>query len=387
MNDKAELMAIVLTSEAVLAQRPSFPNGVEFLVDNRAVCDLCAFIAVGGPVSPTVAHCSYYRRFHAVVTTIGTQGFFSFSWVPSHTGTEAITSGKLTKVQQDLNGFADQQATIGKRAIRPPQSIIDAAYRRIKLTVLVQKLLIEVHWARKEKEAGVSAHRLKTKAIEAKAARKVALTPSLLSVQLVRPSYCYHPGVDLVTIENLGERLQRVSIPFSSRREARPLEAIKWYWSQLKWPRIKAPLNRGASWLELYLDFVAATGIRVIGSSHSLRTKLEAGKDAFSSLSRVLWQGISPDPLFFGEVGKGTSLAPFGISNELRGISTAPLFLAPHIWVPFVLARTRDAPLPRDELCSSPLSSLPSSSPPLFSPLQDSFLRLFPPPPIGVPPS
>ena len=387
MNDKAELMAIVLTSEAILDQLPSFPNGVEFFVDNRAVCDLCASIAAGGPVSPTVAHCSYYRRFHNVVTTIDVRGFFCFTWVPSHTGSEAVLSGKLTKIQQDLNGFADQQATIAKRTIRPPQSIIDAAKRRIKLTVLVQKLLIEVHCARKEKEAGIIAHRLKTKAIEARCARKVALTPSLLSVQLVRPAYCFHPGVGLYQIHGLGERLRGVSIPFSSRRDGRPLEAIKWYWSQLKWPRTKAPLNRGASWLELYLDFVAATGIRVIGSSHSLRTKLEAGKDAFSSLSRVLWQGISPDPLFPGVVGKGTSLAPFGISNELRGISTAPFFLATHIWVPFVLARTRDAPLPRDELCSSLLSSLPSSSPPLFSPLQDSFLRLFLPTPIGVSPS
>ena len=121
----------------------------------------------------------------------------------------------------------------------------------------------------------------------------------------------------------------------------------------------------------------------MIGSSHSLRTKLDDGKDAFSSLSRVLWQGISPDPLFPGEVGKGTSLAPFGIVNELRGISTAPLFLAAHNWVPFVLERARDAPLPRVELGSSPLSSLPSLPSPLFAPLQDCFLKLFPSPPTG----
>ena len=214
-------------------------------------------------------------------------------------------------------------------------------------------------------------------------ARATVLAPSLLQIQLVRPTYCYCSGVNLCPVPNLWARLKHVSISSYSRKEARPLEAIKWYWSQLKWPTTKAPLNRGASWLELYLDFVASTGIRVLGSSHSLRTRLDIGKDAFSSLSRVLWQGISPDPLFPGEVGKGTSLAPFGIANELRGVSIAPQFLAAHVWLPFVLARTKDAPVPWGELGSSPLSLLPVLSSPLFSPIRDSFIKLFPSPPIG----
>ncbi len=82
-------------------------------------------------------------------------------------------------------------------------------------------------------------------------------------------------------------------------------------------------------------------------------------------------------------MGTGSSLAPFGITNDLRGISIATQFLAAHVWLPFVLTRAKDAPAPWVELGSSPLSLLPVLSSSLFAPIQDSFIKLFPSPPIG----
>ncbi len=73
-----------------------------------------------------------------------------------------------------------------------------------------------------------------------------------------------------------------------SKRNYRPLEAVKWYWSQLTWPDVPSDANRGATWLELYLDFVASTGISVIGSYHSLNTSFKLAKGAFSSLTAFL---------------------------------------------------------------------------------------------------
>ncbi len=53
------------------------------------------------------------------------------------------------------------------------------------------------------------------------------------------------------------------------KRNNRPLEAIERYWSQLSWLVHLANANNSATWLELYLDFVAATGVSVVGSSQS----------------------------------------------------------------------------------------------------------------------
>ncbi len=81
-----------------------------------------------------------------------------------------------------------------------------------------------------------------------------------------------------------------------AKRNNRPLEAMKWYWKQLHWPSSPSESNRGVSWFELYVNFVAATGICAVGSSHSSRSSPKLSKDALSSLSVFLEarSGISP---------------------------------------------------------------------------------------------
>ena len=49
MNDRAELVALVLAAEAIELQAECFPSGVEFVVDNMSVCDACRSISSGVP--------------------------------------------------------------------------------------------------------------------------------------------------------------------------------------------------------------------------------------------------------------------------------------------------------------------------------------------------
>ena len=58
MNDKAELIAVVLAAEAVEAQAQLFPNGVEIVIDNQA----CQALASGNKIRPSTAHYPTYRR-------------------------------------------------------------------------------------------------------------------------------------------------------------------------------------------------------------------------------------------------------------------------------------------------------------------------------------
>jgi len=178
---------------------------------------------------------------------------------------------------------------------------------------------------------------------------------------------------------NFNRTFDQVVFDLKSKRNSRPLEAMKWYWKQLQWPSVPSPSNRGATWLELYLDFAAATGIRTVGVSHSSRSSLKLSKDAFSSLTSFLEarSGISP---FKGKRANVTSLGPFGIRHGLAGVSIAPKFLCLEVWLPFLHARCKDQADPSLSLSSTQVGSLPVSSPLLFSPVREGFSRLFPPP-------
>ncbi len=56
MNDRAELVAVVLAAEAIEVWLDAFPKGVEFVIDNLTVRDTCRDIACGSPVKSTLAH-------------------------------------------------------------------------------------------------------------------------------------------------------------------------------------------------------------------------------------------------------------------------------------------------------------------------------------------
>jgi hypothetical protein len=79
MSDKAELIAVVLAAEAIELQADAFPDGVEFVIDNQAVCFACGTLASGGKLRTSTAHYPTYRRLERVITKIGRPGFCRFS--------------------------------------------------------------------------------------------------------------------------------------------------------------------------------------------------------------------------------------------------------------------------------------------------------------------
>ncbi len=68
MNDKAELISVVLAAEAIEAQAEMFPNGVESIIDNQVVCFACQALASGVKLRPSTAHYPAYRRLWSGAT-------------------------------------------------------------------------------------------------------------------------------------------------------------------------------------------------------------------------------------------------------------------------------------------------------------------------------
>ncbi len=67
MNDKPELIAIVLALEAMQGQANLFPNGVQMIIDNQFVCFACQALASGINLCPSTAHYPTFRRLQRVI--------------------------------------------------------------------------------------------------------------------------------------------------------------------------------------------------------------------------------------------------------------------------------------------------------------------------------
>ncbi len=367
INDKAELIAVVLAAEALQEQVELFPQGIEFIIDNQFVCFACQALATGGTLRTSTAHYPTFRRLQRVIRDIGVRDFFAFRWVPSHTKEgDGHDEELISADDRHLNEGADALASRGKELNRPPQSLIDGVRLRVKLTEALQTMLVTIHIQRKHlEEKRVAGLKQSCSVIKAGNVRP----PPLLSLEEVRlkiPSYAYSSG-SIFSKVSFNRAFDQVVFDLRSKRNSRPLEAMPWYWKQLQWPSIPSPSNRGATWLELYLDFAAATGIRTVGVSHSSRSTLKLSKDAFSSLTSFLEarSGVSP---FKGKRANVTSLGPFGCRHGLAGVSIAPRFLCLEVWLPFLRWISSC-------LLSSPLLSCSGG---VFPPL---------PVPLGLPPS
>ena len=381
MNDKAELVAATLAIEAALDQPLAFDKGIEIVIDNKAVCDTCCSIAEGKDPRPTLAHVVWYRRVRTAVALLHSSNrAVRFTWVPSHTTPADVASGRITHVQRLLNVGADRLASIGKSNNAPPIDVVNAASRRKKVVDELQSMLVKIHMLRKQKEeARIKALLTSQKILKAPCPFRVLVNPSLQQIKALVPNFCLDPGFPLSPVPNLTGKLARVHLPGSSRTSSQALAAIKWYWAKLAWPSQVDPLNRGASWVEIYLDFACATNQRVIGSTHSPHTSLNDAKGAFSSLARFLKQ--QEDALFPTDFGRVTSLGPFGVRNAVAGLKVAPRFLCPEAWVPLLFSTTKDVGDPLSVLSRVKVSSIPASSSPLYSPLREGFDRLFARPP------
>ena len=159
------------------------------------------------------------------------------------------------------------------------------------------------------------------------------------------------------------------------------MEAIKWYWANLEWPSHPSAQNRGISWTELTLDFIAATDMRFIGQGHDNNTTLDKAKLAFSKISKFLHAKLDRD-LYPSLEGKVTSLGPFGVRNAVEGLKVAPKPMRPVEWLPLLRNTTVGAPVPYVALVQLPLSELRSPFPRPYVPLLEGFRRTFLLPPV-----
>ena len=148
MNDKAELIAVVLAAEALQGQADLFPTGVELLF----VCFACQALASGGIIRPSTAHYPTFRRLQRVINDLG-GNFFAFRWMPSHTKPgDGHDEELVSPDDRHLNEGADALASRGKEIIRPPQHVIEGAKLRVLLTEALQGMLVTIHIMRKKLE-------------------------------------------------------------------------------------------------------------------------------------------------------------------------------------------------------------------------------------------
>ena len=120
------------------------------------------------------------------------------------------------------------------------------------------------------------------------------------------------------------------------------------------------------------MDFVSVTGVRLFNKSHNARTHVATAAEAFGTLSRALSEAAAR-PIFHGEVGRVTSLAPFGPKNAMWGLPVAPFFLRQSVWAPGLAAAIGGASRARD--FAFPVGKLPAPSPLPFNPLATAFER------------
>ena len=371
-NDKAELVAAVLLVEAVSRQVESLGFGILLLIDNKWVCDNIQSILDGNRPSPVVSHWDWWARVYEAAENLPS-GFIECKWVPSHCTDEDVASGKISAVHREMNAGADQMAARGCAMNAPARVDFTAPRRRlIKTLHALQRMIADVLVARKDKEKDWI-----TKAKEAIQSTPVSATPvqqgglsPFMEFRDSFPDYCIMPGGEpfFLQVDDALKNVNPLRAPFPHIA----IDAVKWYWARLAWPAVPSPLNKGATWLELCCDFVAATGVRCFNKSHSSRTHLSTVAEAFAALTRALADEAA-SPIFSGEVGRITPLAPLGPKNAMWGLSVAPFFLRQTSWAPLLASRFAGA---RDARGGGfPVSLIEVPVPCAFNPLGSAFER------------
>ncbi len=175
-------------------------------------------------------------------------------------------------------------------------------------------------------------------------------------------------------MRGLSDRLSALSNLTSTRSSKNAHEAFKWYLTRLKWPSFPSSLNRGVSFLELTFDFVAATGVSLIGATHTRETPMEDVAAAFSQLF-VFFAATAAHPIVPVDKARVTSLAPFGLRNALWGFPVAPALLAADTWTPHVARLVEHAADPSVAVLRSQVGSVPILRPSPFQPLALAFAR------------
>ena len=381
-NDKAELVAAVLAVEAVAHQSSAFPDGVLLYIGNDWVCTNVARVAKGWRPPNSFAHIWWWRRLEVAISLLPPNAVAA-QWVPSHKDFTDVARGTLTADQLRLNSAADSLAEAGRNANAPNPTFQKAMLARKNIIRKIQLTLIEVHLSRKALEASLIAAMVVTDSVI-----PLGLPPvqeaCLLSVRDRVPSYCWASGSGVAVVPGLSSRLFHADLPGDTRTGKAAVAAAKWYFGALRWPAVPSALNRGATWIEITLDFIASTNVRLIGSSHNHKTSLLLASKALRAVVTKL-QLAGAGPLSpFEEIDRCTALLPFGAGRQgWHGFRVAPSFFRQEVWTPLLWEFAQAHVDSSAALNSCPVGRVRSpntvSSPRPFFPLGAAFARLLPP--------
>jgi hypothetical protein len=208
----------------------------------------------------------------------------------------------------------------------PSPALLRAAEVRVKVAAAVQMVIIAASLSRKAKEEELILKLTRDAPLPLPQPPLLPHVP-LLPVRAAYPNLCWNAGGGLNPMRGLSDRLSALASLTSTRSPKNAHEAFKWYFTRLRWPSFPSSLNRGVSFLELAFDFVAATGVSLIGASHTRETPMEDVAAALSQLF-AFFAATAARPLVPVDKARATSLAPFGLRNALWDFPVAPAFLA-----------------------------------------------------------
>jgi ribonuclease HI len=272
----------------------------------------------------------------------GGQGH-AVSWIPGHTTKADVGSGVITMVDHVGNSYADLLAGRAAEKKACPTSLVEAAEERRAITHTVQRMMLEIIQSRREAidKLVMENRRRDTEEIDlweseelqslpfgVQRKRRPLLPHRPTTAELLRreiSAKCTHPTVawEAETLRNHSRLPLTLEVPREwcfPRLWAPPL---CWYWENLSWCTNDLG-STGVTWIELYIDFAAATGTSFCGDEGKpLSLAVAARRFAESSQALATANQVA---LWPGEIGLATSLAAFNFPR-VHGLQIRPRLL------------------------------------------------------------
>jgi hypothetical protein len=262
------------------------------------------------------------------------------SWIPGHTTKKDVEEGTIALSDHYGNSFADFLAARAAESTACPSYLIEAAEQRRTITQAVQEMMVAIV---KERAVALDLMVEECKRRDAEDVDMWEDASPQPQFFVTRQHRVHHRGTSSTHEMQCrldAARLSRPAVtwkrPSDVHGESLPLAPLTvpvnwdfdnclaaplfWYWQSLKWNNDE----RGASWLELYLDFAAATGVRVARRGQGKWT-LPLAARCFCEASREVAKTCNVS-LWMGEEGQVASLSPFGFAR-VAGLCVRPCLI------------------------------------------------------------
>ena len=341
-------------------------------LDNAAVVHVVNQMLQGNHRCPSVQGDLWVRMVELI--SEAPADFFRCSWKKGHATDEIIAAGVLTREEAARQANADILATQGARLCDFDPRLVDYATQRIQLTMLVQRMLLDIWTARLEHERATAlalaeeeaqlqaweeaeeddpwdpGGREQEQCTEHPAANRLIIPTEQTRLENLFPTYPWGRPQQTVKVE-VGPQPSRMG---ASRLKHRGLwmnteisfprhlwQPVCWYFSELQWGpshagagEVEHPWERQVTLAELVVDFELATGVKIVPVTAATEADVTwAGKcqifrsmikkvDRICGFSRGSLSSWAP----FSK--KVRTLSPFGF-EFLQGLLCRPKFLCP----------------------------------------------------------